>query len=116
MRSTMAIGTGRRRQPFARYRQAMRCLLRPVLLSALRPGAALRGSAAYRTAVGALGDVPPSLLVSVAPILELARGLGAGASPQFGRVRDVAARIGVAAAGGQRDGEVTRGRLVLGLR
>lgn len=85
--------------------------------AALAPSARLDSDPAFRSARGALaGGFSPSLYVAVAPILQLARSSGAGASPGFQRAAPYLDAYRFLVAGGRREGGTTHSRLVVGLR
>lgn len=82
----------------------------------LEPQGTLGESESFRTATSVLGDdLRPSLFVDVPPVLQLGDGLGAFQDPEAAMAREALDALTSIVAGGARDGEVSRGRLAIGV-
>lgn len=87
----------------------------PALDAALEPRGALGDDEAFGQAAGALGEgIQPTLYASVPGLLQLAR-VPLGEDPQAQQVNRYLEAFTALAAGSAREGEITRGRLALGL-
>jgi hypothetical protein len=84
--------------------------------AAIAPSSKLADSASFKQAASALAGVDPTFFVDVAPILQLADGLGAGDDPDFAKVRSYLAQFTSAAAGSKREGDTQRAKLVVTLK
>lgn len=85
--------------------------------AALDPARPLGESRAFRDAGARLGDgVRPSLFMDLGPVGELVDGTGAVQGREAEEARRVLERLTTIAAGARRDGDVQRGRFVVGVR
>ncbi|HEU4657828.1 MAG TPA: DUF3352 domain-containing protein [Capillimicrobium sp.] len=84
---------------------------------AIDPKTTLADSDAFQAAADALGDdVKPSFFFDVAPVLTLAEAVGAGGDPSFAEAKQYLSQFGSVAAGGSRDGDTQRAKLVITLK
>jgi hypothetical protein len=87
------------------------------LEAALDPQERLGASAVFREAGSKLeGGVPPSFFLDMGPVNELVASSGALQEREADRVRRVLDQLTAVVAGGKREGDVQRGRLVVGVK
>jgi hypothetical protein len=84
--------------------------------AALHPSTTMSSSGPYRTAVSGLDGIQPSFLLDFPTLLNFIEGLGQGSSPSFQQIKPYLQSLTTLAAGGQRQGNVSRTKLVLGVR
>lgn len=90
---------------------------RPALEAALRPSGRLAESDSFKQAAGKLGNgIKPTVFFDVPPVLRFAEGLGAADSPQYMQAKKYLDAFAALVAGGRRDGDTARSKLVLGLK
>jgi hypothetical protein len=83
--------------------------------AALHPSTTMSSSAPYRTAVSELSGIQPSFLLDFPTLLNFIEGLGQGNSPSFQKIKGYLQSLTTLAAGGQRQGNVSRTKVVLGV-
>ena len=87
------------------------------LETALKPSRPLRASPAFQAAAGELGDgVRPSFFLDLAPVRELIDATGAAEGRDARRARRGLEALSSVVGGGAREGDVQRGRVVVGVR
>jgi hypothetical protein len=87
------------------------------LESALEPEGRLGDSPAFKAAGSKLGDgIAPSFFVDMGPVRSLVDASGAVQGAEAERARKVLERLTTIAAGGKRDGDVQRGRFIVGVK
>jgi hypothetical protein len=87
------------------------------LEAALKPSSTLGDSAGYKTATEKLGDgIKPSVYFDLQPVLQLAEGLGATDDPDYQKAAPYLKAFTTLVAGGKREGDTARGKLVIGVR
>jgi hypothetical protein len=87
------------------------------LQAALKPSGTLADSPAYKDAASKLDDgIKPAAFVNVAPVASLIEGVGAGSDPDVAKVLDVLKKLSTIAAGSQKEGDIVRGRAVVGVK
>lgn len=87
------------------------------LEAALKPSGKLADSAAYKDAASKLDDgIKPAAFVNVAPVASLIEGLGAGSDPDVAKVLEVLKKLSTITAGSQKEGDIVRGRAVVGVK
>jgi hypothetical protein len=87
------------------------------LESAINPSGTLADESAFKTASGKLGDgLKPVLYFDMQQALQLAEGVGAADDPDFQQALPYLRAFTSVVAGGQQEGDVGRGKLVVGVR
>jgi hypothetical protein len=87
------------------------------LQAALKPSGALGEDAEFKAAAGKLEDgIKPSFFLDFAPVRSLVDGTGAVQGADAQKARQALDHLTTVAAGGKRDGDVQRGRVVVGVK
>jgi len=87
------------------------------LEAALSPSEKLGDSAGFKSAAEQLGgDAKPTFFFDMQPLLQLVEGLGVGDDPDYRKAQPYLRAFSTIAAGAKRDGDIQRGKLVVGVR
>ncbi len=88
----------------------------PALQAAIKPAGSLGDNADFKAAADALGDgIKPSVYLGFRPVLDLVEGFGLGEDADYKAAKPTLDQLRALAAGGNRDDDVRRQRLVLTL-
>lgn len=89
----------------------------PALAQALQKTDPLGETQPFKDASSSLGDdIEPQLFVNFAPLAGFAEGVGAGGEPAGRQLVEALKKLTTLAAGSKREGDVSRGRLVVGVK
>ena len=88
----------------------------PALDAALSGAEPLGESAPFKEAAGKLSGLPPALFVNFDPIASLVDATGQGSDPTVAKARKALDRLTTLVAGSKREGDTTRGRLIVGVK
>jgi hypothetical protein len=89
----------------------------PGLAQALQDTDPLGESKPFKDAAASLGDgIQPQVFVNFQPLAGFVEGLGAGADPNGQKAVEALKKLTTLAAGTKREGDVSRGKLVVGVK
>ncbi|HEX8083102.1 MAG TPA: DUF3352 domain-containing protein [Solirubrobacteraceae bacterium] len=86
------------------------------LSQALQRTEPLGESAPFKEAAGKLGGLEPAVFLNFQPLAALLDSTGQGSDPTVAKIREALGRLTTLAAGTKREGDIARGRLVVGVK